>query len=653
MECPKCQMYANSEDIVCPHCGALLNMTDARQTGVRGIRQGRPESWRGTPVNRATHTVPVGASRTYVDASAKESASGGTNTNFNLYADPEIYDANGQRMGTDRLYDMQDLSKGPVSGGVVPQGMRTVHRRKHRYKGGVNWVHVAIAAVVLMIVGVCGTYLYLTRTAHGQLIMARMGYDATAEALWQVGEERLDTGDIDGAIEYFLLAREKDGEDNVHVTGLMSLGSAYEAAGRMEDAEALYTEILTDIVPSAPEAYRAKIRMLQAQDRAPEAAELMLLAAEQTGLKTFDQQREDLLPKPPTVNLMGGYYNQKQNLVLTSLEGYDVYYTFDEEAVLPDEGTLYTAPVALDSEGEWPLRAVAVSNKLVSDPLKATYQIYMPTPLQPNVSLAPNTYQQSQRVRLSPGSLTEEELEKNPGYKKSLEDSVAQDLTIYYTIDGSMPDGDSPIWDGTPIKLPARRITIRAVAVNGYNKPSNIKEVTYKIMAEPWPEEPYQMSDAIAGLKLNSTSREAFVREYGEPKRTEDVTYEGVDGTAQRCYYDWGYATMMRLKSGWVLADLYFTGAPFTGPRGTALGNTEAQVTKKFKDMGQVESPSGNRGLYADSEGGMDRGKIYKQEDGTKIIRYQTSTGDGHGWELEYFLNTDGIVTAIYWSYMD
>lgn len=652
MVCPRCQMYATSEDIVCPHCGELLNQGETRPEGVRGLRQGRPADWKGKPVRQAAHTARSGASRTYVDASAQ--SFDGVPTNFHLYADPEIYDASGQLMGSARMHPMQEVYPNPVTGGQRPKGMRTTRRHKNRFKGGINWTHVLVGLVVLMIAAAVGTFLYLRNTANGQIIMARMGFDATSEALWQVGEERLDTGDIDGAIEYFLTAREKDGEDNVHVTGLMSLGSAYEAAGMLEEAEALYTEIMTDIVPSAPEAYRAKIRMLQAQYRDAEAAELMLLAAEKTGLSSFAKQRTDLLPQPPMVDLMGGYYNQKKELVLSSVEGYDIYYTFAEEAVLPEDGTLYTGPVQLDQEGEWILRAVAVSETLVSDPLKTTYQIYMPTPLQPGVSLAPNTYQQSQRVRIYPGTLSDEELEKNPGYKKSMEDPVAMDLKFYYTIDGSTPDGDSPIWDGTPIKLPARRITLKAVAVNGYNKPSNIKEVTYKIMAEPWPEDPYQMTDAIAGLKLYSTSREAFVREYGEPKKDpESVVYEGLPEEALRYEYDWGYATMLHIKSGWVLCELYFTSAPFTGPRGTALGNTEAQVTKKFKDMGQVESPSGNRGLYADSEGDMDKGKVYKQEDGSKIIRYQTATGDGHGWQLEYFLNTSGSVTAIRWSFIN
>jgi len=67
-------------------------------------------------------------------------------------------------------------------------------------------------------------------------------------------------------------------------------------------------------------------------------------------------------------------------------------------------------------------------------------------------------------------------------------------------------------------------------------------------------------------------------------------------------------------------------------------------VVGKYRDMGQVESPSGNRGLYQTDKG---KGKIYKQEDGSKIIRYETDTVDSHVWRLDYILNKNGVVEAI------
>ncbi|MCH5287125.1 MAG: chitobiase/beta-hexosaminidase C-terminal domain-containing protein [Christensenellaceae bacterium] len=646
MLCPKCGSYATGEDILCPQCGALLTDNEEQESGVRSIRQGRSGSRSAPSTGKPQPQNRLGASRTYVDASARL----GSTTNIPLWADPEIYDQNGERMSTGKVRPVHEMGASTVVGGRLPDGSRAGRRRHQVQQGGINWAHMAIVLTVLVIGAIVGVALYLTQTADGQVIMARLGREADAAALWQVGGERLDTGDLNGAIEYFLMAREKDGTENINVTGLLNLGSAYEANGQIDEAEELYTEIYTDIVPSAPEAYRNVVRIMLAQGRDAEAAELLKLAYQTTGQDSFRQQRVELLPSAPRVDVVAAYYNQKKTLTLTSEQGYDIYYTFDPEAVLPEEGKLYTAPIDLE-EGEWPLRAVAVSETMVSDPLSATYQIYMPTPLQPNVHLAPGTYQKAQNVRLSPGSLTKEQLADNPGYASTLDDPVAQTITIYYTIDGSIPDQDSPIYDGTPVYIATRRATIRAVSVNGYNKASNTKEVGYVLKSCPWPKDPFRMADAIGGLTLNITTREEFFAKYGQSESVEDATLGNVTNECQRHIYPWGYATMMRLRSGgWVLGEVYFTTEDIAGPRGTGIGSTEADVVSKFQDMGQIVSPSGNRGLYED-QNSSDKGKIYVQEDGGKLIQYVTDTADGNLWYLNYWLDRAGLVTAIQWYY--
>ena len=107
---------------------------------------------------------------------------------------------------------------------------------------------------------------------------------------------------------------------------------------------------------------------------------------------------------------------------------------------------------------------------------------------------------------------------------------------------------------------------------------------------------------------------------------------------------------MSRTNSGWVLAEVYTTEeAPFQGPRGTRVGDSESFVVSKFRDMGQVESPSGNRGLYSSKDG---TGKIWVQEDGGKIIRYRCYTPDSsHWWQLEYRTNQHGNVVSMDFRY--
>lgn len=625
MLCPHCGTYVAREDVVCPGCGAAADHAQPEE-GVRAIRQGRRgRETMPAPASAAkhAHATEKGASRTPVQP-IKESAA----DQVPLYGDTGLLEVGGQpvQKGYDRFRPRPERDT-EARAKVRPGRSAHLHQVKRRM---VNWTHVAIAMACLAVVLMVGAYFYLTRSAAGQRIMARMGREATAQALWQVGEEALDSGNIDRAIENFEAARLKDGEDNVNVDGLLLLGSAYEAAGRVEDAEALYTEMYTTIVPTRAEPYRNIIRIMLAQNRGPEAAALMLLAYEKTGQVTFRQQRTELLPSAPTVDLVAGLYNINKTLTLASPEEYDVYYTFDDTAELPAGGILYTDPIYLE-EGSYNLRAVAVNDNLVSDELNGTYRIIMPSPQSPQSSLAPNTYKQRQRIRLKPGD----------------DNKNDTDITIYYTIDGSAPDADSPIYTGEPFWLPGGRVTLRAIAVNGYGKVSNTLEILYKIEAKPYPLSAYAIDDTIAGLTLYVTTRDKFQEAYGAGNGMEEVTVEGFDSPCEKYTYDWGYAVMGQKKTAWVLIELCFTTSKFTGPRSTEIGSTEDYIVGKFRDMGQVESPSGNRGLYADDD---NVGKIYLQEDGSKIIRYRVATADSHIWQLDYIISTGGVCTAIDWK---
>lgn len=627
MLCPHCGTYAGENDILCPGCGVLLNHGENHEEGVRSIRQGRrAREAAAAAAPKVTAAPKAGASRIYVDPVAKQDT-----REIPLYADPQVFNADGTPLVTG--YDRPAARS--VYGDTTRQQnmMPSHHRRKHPLsKHQINWTHVAIVLSVLLVAAGIGVYLFLDKTDDGQKIMARFGQDATAAAMWEVGQEVMDTGDIDRAINLFETAREKDGEENINVSGLLTLGSAYEAAGRVDDAEALYREIYTDIVPSAPEAYRNVIRILLASERRAEAGELMQTAFEATGNNSFRQQRMELLPLSPMVDLTAGYYTEKKNITLSSPQGYDIYYTFDPETVLPEEGTLATGAIFLD-EGIWDLRAVAVSGELVSDPLTASYKVFMPSPQTPGCSLAPNTYERRQRIWLRPGKDNEKDT----------------DITIYYTIDGSTPDADSPVWTGEPFYLPSGKVKLQAVAVNGYGKASNILTVEYKFTFSPKPKDSYRVTDTANGLTLFTTTREDFQNAHGKGDSMEEVWLKGINEPCQKYNYPWGHATMAKTKTGWVLAELYFKSGIFAGPRSTGIGNTEDEVVSKFRDMGQVTSPSGNRGLYDNDYG---TGKIYLNEDGTKLIRYVTNTADSHQWQLDYELGTGGTVKAIRMLYI-
>lgn len=677
MLCPVCGTYAGDDAIVCAKCGKLLERaaTDNGEEELMKFRQGRHlRDKQQKEAEKPEQPVRTGRSRAFEDPMPPETPE----STGAVYAQREVLSSTGRFYGlesdaysgdaADGLgygdsergglwhelddYAQEDGAQRPAAIQSREYQRRSRVKRQLNRRRAINWAHMIIAMILLSIGAFVGVVLFLTRTESGQVIMARMGKDATSAAMWQVGEELYNNYDRDKAIEYFLIAREKDEEAGTpNAAGLLMLGEAYEAAGDLAAAEEVYAYVYTEVVPSAPEAYTNQVRVLQAMGRDAEAAVLLQTAYEKTGQGTFRTKRAEILPSVPTSSVMAGYYTEKKSVRLMQAQEYSIMYTLDPFAVLPEDGILFEEPIVL-GEGEHELRAVAVYGDLVSDPMKVTYQIYMPTPLQPDANLAPGEYDSARKnVRLWPGKLSDEDLAKNPGYAATLDDEVAQSITIYYTIDGSIPDADSPIYDGTPIVMATNgNMTLRAVSVNGYGKQGNMKEVGIKLNLRTKSPKVYNVEDVIGDLKVGVTTQEAFLQKYGTGTAQESVWLYGIDGDCQRYTYSWGHVSFMKTKSGWLLAEVYLTQNDLSAPRGTGIGMTEEQITSKFKDYGQVTSASGNRGLYHNINN-SDKGKIYVQEDGTKIIRYRTDTQDMHVWQLDYILDASGKVSAIHWLY--
>ena len=635
MLCKSCGCFAEDDAIVCPECGKLLRMTPLTpEAGVEAIRQGkrarearlkqatqpREELRRKRRSGASRVTIPIPAILDTRDEGQFSADSFETVKADSTGKGQETFERSYRPVYSDRSSEEQ-----------VSERYVNLRPAKWQRGGTVNWYKLILALLGGLVLFIVGTWFFLTRTENGQKIMARLGQETTSTALWSVGEDMMDQGDIEEAIAHFEKAREQDEQNGVvDVDGLLLLGNAYEAAGLTDKAAALYEEIYTE-TPSRTEAYVNHIRILLASGKAGDrawAGELMQLAYEKTGEVSFANQRRDLLPAPPEVDLTAGYYDSKKYIAITSYQGYDVYYTFDENAELPSGGTLFTERVFLD-EGIHSLRAVAVNGELVSDELRGTYKIIMPSPQTPRSSLAPNTYRQRQRVRLKPG----------------LDNENDTDIVIYYTIDGSSPDADSPIYTGEPFWLPGGRVTLKAVAVNKYNKVSNMLEILYKIEAKPYPLSACTIEDMSRYFILYGTTMTDFQQTYGSGELVGEVTLNELDTECRRYDYPWGYAVMSRVKSGWVLAEVYCSSTGTIGaPRGTKIGDSADYVVSKFRDMGQIASASGNRGLYATDEG---TGKIWVQADGSKIIRYTCFTEDSHRWQLDYIIDTLGEVSAI------
>ena len=545
-----------------------------------------------------------------------------------VYGDSGVLEINGKE--TQASFDRYQPRSEKRGGTSAPS-----RKKPHTYQVKnrmINWAHLAIVLAVLFILAAGGFYLYLHQTTEGHRLLAKWGRNTTSIAKWEVGEEYLNTGRIDEAIRLFEEAREMDAEE-VDVDHLLLLGSAYEAADRVPEAEALYTDLYENVVPTRPEPYANVIRIMLATDRGQAAAELMQTAYAKTGRTTFRTQRQELIPAAPEVNLVAGYYTEEKSIVLSSPEGYDVYYSLNPNAVLPEEGELYRRPILLE-EGIHSLHAMTVNGQLKSDILTAEYRIIMPSPGTPGCNLAPGAYKTKQKVKL----------------RVNEANKFDNDITIYYTVDGSNPDADSPMYTGEPIDLPSgSHVKFKAIAVNGFGKVSNMLEVEYKIEAKPYPLNSYTTEDKLNGMSLYYTSRQEFLERAGEGESSEEVDVDGFNLPGIRYNYSWGYAVIARkTNTDFVLTELYFQSPVFSGPRETGIGSSGESIVGKFRDMGQLESPSGNRGLYSNNDG---TGKIIMEEDGSKLIRYICKTSDGYYWTLEYDLNKNAVCQSIHWIF--
>lgn len=667
MICKKCGSYVRDDALTCERCGTFQDAESFRittETGVKTIRQGRASARTITlpPRSNEVRTYDDYQPMTGYQEEIRQGASGGRQR--------QSY-GGGSRPQEHRGVPVQGARKTP-----------NVHHRNKKTAPGrhsnTNWALILLILGVLVVGSFIGYMVYMGNSDYGHRTTARkLVLEATPEqfelavtkdptqleaqeellrewqsipstAYWYVGEEYLNFGDLNTAITAFTLADIMDPEN---YDGLLLKASAYEMLGDQKAAEDLYLYLCNEVSTFRTEAYTALIRIYQAQERRPEAADMMKLAYENTERENFRLQREDYIPEPPQVNLVAGRYEintMEEDILITSPQGYDVYYTTDDEAILPQDGLIAEDGVIVPVEGSIKIRAVCVSGDLVSDPLSVSYTFFYPTPPAPKCNLAPNTYKKLYSVELRPGKVEE--------FTKKQQAEMEANLTYYYTIDGSIPDETSPLYDGTPIKLPSGRVTLKAVCVNQYGKMSSTLEVGYKFEVSPYPPQMYGMKDnkvdfsedTFSGFQLNKTTQEEFESTFGSPKKVTETTYLHLTNQARHLDYDWGYAVFILNNNRWELVRVEMRSGFTKTPRGVALGASLEEVTGAYKDFGQVTSPNGTRGLYYDYPR---VGQYLLAEDGTAYVQYTAHTLESKMWVLQYWLENGHVKKIVhYWQ---
>ena len=605
MICSHCGTQAENGARICPVCGGTLSPYSGKD-GAMTIRQGR---MRAMP----PAYMPSAESGQY-------------------------------RQDAGRPGDRRKLETETIR---APQRRRSEGAKLHgMQRRGVNHaLLIAILAVVAVLMAI-GLLVLAFRLPQGHLLLLRatrekperqeqviglIGEEAAAEALWQIGHEELDEGMVTRAITTYLQAYTLYPQINGLYDHLLSLADAYEAIGNLNDAEQVYRQLFEQVDPSNPLAYRYLIDLMLDQNRLFEATDLMRVAYEKTNELSFKSQREQRVPLAPVSDPSTGRYMLERSVALSSPQDYDVYYLLDDaEGELPENGILYTTPIPL-GEGTHEIRAVCVSSELLSDEVTLRYTIWYPTPSAPRSRVLTGVYDKPIRVRFY---MPNEDA-----------DTPDQELTIYYTIDGTTPNSDSPIYDlkaDEGFRLTLGKYTVRAVAVNQYGKISNEYVGTYTISGRVTPTYFRDTDDQFKAFTLGKSTYEDFKRLYG-PGREEYIdTPETYSGKTLRVVYDWGEARFSDVgKTLYAVSTNY---ASMTGPRNTKVGMKPDEVIAAFRDIGQVANAKGDRSLYYDVAVGY--GRYYQESETSARLEYVYWREDDATTTLLYTF-TNGVVSRI------
>lgn len=605
MICERCGMRSDNSARICPHCGAPLRASGSADSTAE-IRQGR--SHEPPPVYGVSAERPARTSRYAQDAGRPENHRGIGN------AEEEVTER--KRV---RKHD---------------KPIRNVRRR------GVNRALLLTVLAALMLVATVVLFVLAIRLPQGHLILMRatanspesqervismIGEEQAARALWQIGEEQIDQGYIAQCIETYTKAYELAPEIDGLYQRLLSLADAYEAIGALDDAEALYQKLFTEVDEQNPLAYRYAIDILMDQGRLFEATDLMQLAYDKTGELSFKSQRESRVPLAPVADKENGRYMNSCQVSLSSPQGYDVYYLLDDaETELPEGGSLFTTPLNL-TEGTHEIRAVCVSSELISDEVNFRYTVWFPVPSAPKSRLLTGVYDRPRRVYLYMEDI------------KITGDTPDQQYVIYYTIDGTQPNSESPIYTSEGFMLPVGSTTLRAVAVNQYGKVSNEYVGTYKVNGTP-----VKVFNAdkmqFKAFTLGQSTYENIRKLYGAGQETGENA-STLSGRALRVNYEWGSAWFT--SEGQVLYAISTNNPAMTGPLGSKVGMKASEIMALFRDRGQAANAKGNRSLYWNSA--VDYGKYVKESDTAARIEYASSGEEDQYTVLTYHLENDTV----------
>ena len=330
----------------------------------------------------------------------------------------------GQTAENGKTGQTAEKSSGGTAG--TPRKQKKRHSRKRRLAEGVLCICILAIAILISV----------TLFRHNS-------YDYQ----YQLAVKAAADNDADRALKYLSRAMELE-PDQTYMW--LFKAQIEKDSGDREAAEESCRYILSKLEPNNQEVYTMLIEMYIDEGDLDSVKDTLSRCPVEAVKNSF----KDYIAKVPTSSFADGIYYDTMEIEL-SADGLDIYFTTDGTKPTT-KSTKYEGPIRL-TEGSTTIRAVAVSPKgVLSDEAIFSYEI---------------SYLEAEPPVVSPES---------GEYPSELEIvvQVPDGCTVLYTLDGSLPNLDSLVYEG-PVKIQRSTVfTAVSVSMSGKFSDSVVRRYT-------------------------------------------------------------------------------------------------------------------------------------------------------------------------------
>ncbi len=214
----------------------------------------------------------------------------------------------------------------------------------------------------------------------------------------------------------------------------------------------LFLKVIS-LEPACQEAYEYLLELYDKNGAYDKIAELKKDVADTGILALFDEY----VVSPPVIEQESGRYSEFFEVTISApAENVEIYYTLDG-TVPTKEDTKYEDAIEISEQGRIILTAVCLNtNGIYSDPAVAEYKIELEAPEAPRVSPDGGQFTTPQTIEVS----------------------VPDGVSVYYTWDGSTPTGRSDKYT-SPLEMPEGNNILSLVAIDEYGMESEVVRCNY------------------------------------------------------------------------------------------------------------------------------------------------------------------------------